>query len=99
MPDLPATAQMLPTLSSSIQVLLLLSALTVLPAAVLMMTSFTRIVVVLAVLRQALGLGQSPPNQLLVGLALLAMVDVEKGRREARAAEAESGVPAAQPAL
>lgn len=35
----------------------------------------------------------------LVGLALLAMVDVEKGRREARAAEAESGVPAAQPAL
>ena len=71
MPDLPATAQMLPTLSSSIQVLLLLSALTVLPAAVLMMTSFTRIVVVLAVLRQALGLGQSPPNQLLVGLALL----------------------------
>lgn len=71
MPDVPATAQMLPTLSSSIQVLLLLSALTVLPAAVLMMTSFTRIVVVLAVLRQALGLGQSPPNQLLVGLALL----------------------------
>ncbi len=71
MADLPAAAQMLPTLSSSIQVLLVLSALTVLPAAVLMMTSFTRIVVVLAVLRQALGLGQSPPNQLLVGLALL----------------------------
>ncbi len=67
----PSLAEALPSLSSSIQVLLLLSALTVLPAAVLMMTSFTRIVVVLAILRQALGLGQSPPNQLLVGLALL----------------------------
>ncbi len=67
----PPLPDMLPSLSSSIQVLLLLSSLTVLPAAVLMMTSFTRIVVVLAVLRQALGLGQSPPNQLLVGLALL----------------------------
>ena len=68
---LPPAADMLPSLSASIQVLLLLSALTVLPAAVLMMTSFTRIIVVLAILRQALGLGQSPPNQLLVGLALL----------------------------
>ncbi len=67
----PTLAQSIPTLSSSIQIILLLSALTVLPAAVLMMTSFTRIIVVLAILRQALGLGQSPPNQLLVGLALL----------------------------
>jgi len=57
-------------LSFSLQVLLLMSLLTVLPALVLMMTSFTRIIIVLAILRQALGLQQSPPNQVLVGLAL-----------------------------
>ena len=61
----------LPTLSTSIQILLVMSALTLLPAALLMMTCFTRIVIVLSILRQALGLGQSPPNQLLVGVALL----------------------------
>ena len=61
----------LPSLSGSLQILLLMSALTLLPAALLMMTAFTRIVIVLAILRQALGLGQSPPNQLLVGIALL----------------------------
>jgi flagellar biosynthetic protein FliP len=44
--------------------------LTVLPALVLMMTSFTRIIVVLSILRQAMGLQQSPPNQVLIGLAL-----------------------------
>jgi flagellar biosynthetic protein FliP len=71
------TAQ-LPTLSSSIQILLVMSALTLLPAALLMMTCFTRIVIVLAILRQALGLGQSPPNQLLVGMALLMTVFVMK---------------------
>ncbi|KPF79498.1 flagellar biosynthesis protein flip [alpha proteobacterium AAP81b] len=65
------TPEALPSLSSSLQILLLMSALTVLPAALLMMTSFTRILIVLAILRQALGLGQSPPNQLLVGVALL----------------------------
>ena len=68
----------LPTLSSSIQILLLMSALTLLPAALLMMTAFTRIIVVLAILRQALGLGQSPPNQLLVGMALLMTLFVMK---------------------
>jgi flagellar biosynthetic protein FliP len=72
------TAAQLPTLSSSIQILLLMSALTLLPAALLMMTCFTRIVIVLAILRQALGLGQSPPNQLLVGMALLMTVFVMK---------------------
>ncbi len=72
-PDLAAA---LPTLSSSIQILLLMSALTLLPAALLMMTCFTRILIVLAILRQALGLGQSPPNQLLVGMALLMTVFV-----------------------
>src|SRR5690606_7686551 len=50
--------------------LLVMGLLTLLPALVLMMTSFTRIVIVLAILRQALGLQQSPPNQVLVGIAL-----------------------------
>ena len=57
-------------LSLSLQVLLLMSLLTVLPSLVLMMTSFTRIIIVLSILRQALGLQQTPPNQVLVGLAL-----------------------------
>jgi len=57
-------------LSLSLQLLLVMGLLTILPALVLMMTSFTRIVVVLAILRQALGLQQSPPNQVLIGLSL-----------------------------
>jgi flagellar biosynthetic protein FliP len=56
--------------SLSIQVLVLMTLLTLLPALLLSMTSFTRIVIVLAILRQALGTAQSPPNQVLVGLAL-----------------------------
>ena len=44
--------------------------LTILPGILLMMTSFTRIVIVLAILRQALGLQQTPPNQVLIGLSL-----------------------------
>ncbi len=56
--------------SVSMQVLLAMTALTLLPAAVMMMTSFTRIIVVLAILRQALGTAQTPSNQVLVGLAL-----------------------------
>ncbi len=47
-----------------------MTALTLLPAILLMMTSFTRIVIVLGILRQALGAGQTPPNQVLVGLSL-----------------------------
>jgi flagellar biosynthetic protein FliP len=58
------------TYSLSIQVLALMTALTVLPALVLSMTAFTRIIIVLAILRQALGTPQTPPNQVLVGLAL-----------------------------
>ncbi len=58
------------TWSLSLQVLALMTALTLLPAAVLMMTSFTRIVVVLAILRQALGTQATPSNQILVGLAV-----------------------------
>ena len=57
-------------MSLSLQILLLMSLLTVLPSLVLMMTSFTRIIIVLSILRQALGLQQTPPNQVLVGLAL-----------------------------
>jgi flagellar biosynthetic protein FliP len=56
--------------SFNIEALLLLTSLTFLPAILLMMTSFTRIVIVLALLRQALGTMQTPPNQVIVGLAL-----------------------------
>jgi flagellar biosynthetic protein FliP len=57
-------------LSLSLQILVLMSLLTVLPSLLLMMTSFTRIIIVLSLLRQALGLQQTPPNQVLVGLSL-----------------------------
>ncbi len=56
--------------SLPVQTLLLMTALSFLPAAMLMMTSFTRIIIVLSLLRQALGAQSSPPNQVLVGLAL-----------------------------
>ena len=58
------------TWTLSIQVLLLMTALTVLPSLFLAMTSFTRIIIVLAIFRQALGTPQTPPNQVLIGLAL-----------------------------
>jgi flagellar biosynthetic protein FliP len=58
------------TYSVTLQILLLMTALTVLPALLLSMTSFTRIVVVLAILRQAIGTPSTPPNQVLIGLAL-----------------------------
>lgn len=58
------------TYTVSIQVLALMTALTLLPAALLMMTSFTRIIIVLAIVRQALGVSQAPSNQILVGLSL-----------------------------
>lgn len=54
----------------TLQILGLMTALTLLPAAVLMMTSFTRIIIVLAILRQALGMAQTPSNQVLLGLTL-----------------------------
>ncbi|ALP42329.1 flagellar type III secretion system pore protein FliP [Aeromonas schubertii] len=56
--------------SLTLQVLALMTALSFLPAIVIMMTSFTRIVVVLGILRQAIGLQQSPSNQVLIGIAL-----------------------------
>jgi flagellar biosynthetic protein FliP len=58
------------TYTLSIQILMLMSTLTLLPAALLMMTSFTRIIIVLAILRQALGTAQTPSTQVLIGLAL-----------------------------
>jgi flagellar biosynthetic protein FliP len=58
------------TYSLTLQILILMTAVTLLPSIVLMMTSFTRIVIVLAILRQALGAGQAPPNQVIVGLSL-----------------------------
>ena len=62
--------------SLSIQALVLMTALTLLPAALLMMTSFTRVIIVLAILRQALGTAQTPSNQILLGLALFITVFV-----------------------
>ncbi|MBF96538.1 MAG: Flagellar biosynthetic protein FliP [Alphaproteobacteria bacterium MarineAlpha9_Bin4] len=58
------------TYSLSLQILMLMSFLTVLPSIVLGMTSFTRIVIVMSILRQALGTQQTPPNQVLIALAL-----------------------------
>jgi flagellar biosynthetic protein FliP len=54
----------------SLQMLALMTALTLLPAILLMMTSFTRIIIVLGFLRQALGTNSTPPNQVMLGLAL-----------------------------
>ncbi|MDR1855192.1 MAG: flagellar type III secretion system pore protein FliP [Azoarcus sp.] len=56
--------------SLTVQTLILLTLLSFLPALVLMMTSFTRIIIVFALLRQAMGTQTSPPNQVLLGLAL-----------------------------
>ena len=56
--------------SLSLQVLAIMTFLSFLPAVIIMMTSFTRIIVVLSILRQALGLQTTPSNQILVGLAL-----------------------------
>jgi flagellar biosynthetic protein FliP len=54
----------------SLEALLLLTSLSFLPAALLMMTSFTRIIIVLSLLRQAMGTMTAPPNQVIVGLSL-----------------------------
>ncbi|NBR35106.1 MAG: flagellar biosynthetic protein FliP [Rhodobacteraceae bacterium] len=58
------------TYSLSLQILALMTALTVLPSIVLGMTSFTRIIIVLSILRQALGTQQTPPNQVLIAITL-----------------------------
>jgi len=56
--------------SVTLQILALMTALGFLPAMVIMMTSFTRIVVVMSILRQAIGLQQSPSNQVIIGISL-----------------------------
>jgi flagellar biosynthesis protein FliP len=56
--------------SVTLELVALMTLLTVLPSMLLMMTPFVRIIIVMSLLRQALGTGQTPPNQVLVGLAL-----------------------------
>lgn len=58
------------TYSLSLQILALMAGLTILPSLVLGMTSFTRIIIVLSILRQAMGTQQTPPNQVLIAIAL-----------------------------
>jgi flagellar biosynthesis protein FliP len=69
--------------SLPLQILLVMTAITLLPAMVLGATAFTRIIIVLALLRQALGTGQTPSNQVLLGLALFitALVMMPVGER------------------
>jgi flagellar biosynthetic protein FliP len=57
-------------LSSALQLIILLTVLSLAPAILIMMTSFTRIIIVMSLLRQALGAQQLPPNQILIGLSL-----------------------------
>lgn len=58
------------TLSSTLKILLVITVLTIAPSIILMVTSFTRIIIVLNFTRTAMGLQNSPPNQVLIGLAL-----------------------------
>jgi len=58
------------TLSLTLQTLILMTALTLLPSLLLVTTGFTRIIITLSILRTAMGTQQTPPNQVLVGLAL-----------------------------
>jgi flagellar biosynthetic protein FliP len=60
--------------SISLQILFFMTMLTMLPAALMSMTSFTRIVVVLAILRQAMGMMQTPSNQIIIGLAMFTTI-------------------------
>jgi len=60
--------------SVTLQILFLMSALTILPSLLIMLTSFTRITIVLGILRRAIGLQQTPSNQVLMGLALFLTV-------------------------
>jgi len=58
------------TYTVGLQVLALMTAFSLLPAALIMLTSFTRIVIVLAIVRQAVGMPQAPSGQILIGLSL-----------------------------
>ncbi|MBK1674871.1 flagellar biosynthetic protein FliP [Ectothiorhodospira shaposhnikovii] len=63
----PAGSQ---TYSVTLQILILMTLMSLLPAALIMLTSFTRIIIVLGILRQGIGTTQTPSNQILIGLAL-----------------------------
>jgi len=73
---IPDARQILPTardaegVSATLQILVLLTVLTLVPSVLILTTSFTRILVVLALLRQAMGTAQLPPSQVMLGLAL-----------------------------
>lgn len=62
----------------TLQILALMTVLTFLPAMLMMMTSFTRIIIVFSILRQALGLQATPSNQILLGLALFMSIFIMK---------------------
>ncbi|WP_218310809.1 flagellar type III secretion system pore protein FliP [Alteromonas antoniana] len=62
----------------SLQALFIMTALSLIPAFIMMMTSFTRIIVVLSILRQAIGLQQSPSNQILIGISLFLSMFIMK---------------------
>lgn len=65
-----AAADGVTTYSVSIETMIIFAALSFIPALILMMTSFTRIVIVLSLMRQALGLQTTPPNQVIIGMSL-----------------------------
>ena len=56
--------------SLSLQLIIVMTLLSLLPSILILMTSFTRIIIVLSLLRQAMGTAQTPPNQVLIGIAL-----------------------------
>ncbi|MBU3724002.1 MAG: flagellar type III secretion system pore protein FliP [Burkholderiaceae bacterium] len=76
--SLPLITQSGNTYSVPVQTLIVLTALTFIPAALMLMTSFTRILIVFALLRQALGLTTMPPNLVLVGLSIFLTIFIMK---------------------
>lgn len=64
--------------SMKLQILIFMTAISLLPIFLLMMTPFTRIIIVLSILRQALGLQQTPPSKLLIGIALILSILIMK---------------------
>ena len=70
------TADSAKGVTSTLQILVLMTVLTLVPALLVLMTSFTRIIVVLALLRQALATPQLPPSQVLLGLSMFITIAV-----------------------
>jgi len=73
-PDIGTINEIVRTLfgesAQTVDIVILLTILTLLPSILMMLTGFTRIIIVLSFVRQALGMQQTPPNQILIGLAL-----------------------------